>query len=315
MKVIVTGGAGFIGSHLCDSLLNDGNDVISVDSRNDKDCNNLSTIMNYKHFSHRCFDVNNTEKLIEISKGCDMVFHLAANSDIMTGGNNPAIDYEKTFLTTHSVLEAIRVNKIKKIFFSSTSAIYGEKKGALNENTGNLTPISYYGAAKLASEAMISAYSFMNDFDALVFRFPNVIGPRLTHGVIYDFIRKLKANPSTLYVLGDGHQTKQYVYIDDIIDGITTFSKKMKSGYDLYNVSTESNVDVKTIAELTCARMGLNKTEIKYGADNCGWKGDVPFFEYDIDKAKAAGWKYRYDSVQAVKKTLSEIDFDQISSL
>jgi len=315
MKTFITGGAGFIASHLEDVLIKAGCEVCAADVTEPAKCHNIMHLMDNGRFTYQQLDVTDVNALTKATADCDVVYHLAANSDIRRGGQDPAMDYTMTFQTTRAVLEAVRVNCIPKMFFSSTSAVYGDIKGSLNELTGGLKPISYYGAAKLSSEAMISAYSYMNDFDALVFRFPNVIGPRLTHGVIFDFLRKLKQNPKELEILGNGKQNKQYVYVTDLVRGIWEFSQKKEPGLSLYNVSTESYTDVNTIADLVCERLGLKDVKYSYTGGNCGWKGDVSSFGYDISKAKAAGWKYRYSSTEAVRETLRQIDAAYISSL
>ncbi|MCL2317495.1 MAG: SDR family NAD(P)-dependent oxidoreductase [Methanomassiliicoccaceae archaeon] len=198
-KAVISGGAGFIGSHLADSLLAEGWEVLAIDRQaTPLFTPNINHLKNNIKFSYIQTDIKDPAPFEKLTKGADMIFHLAANSDIKLGGEHPNIDFHDTFLTTISMLKAAKTNGIKKFFFSSTSAVYGDMKGKLNENTGGLQPISYYGGTKLASEAMISAYSYMNDIDALVFRFPNVVGPRLTHGVIFDFIKKLKADPKRL---------------------------------------------------------------------------------------------------------------------
>lgn len=314
-KVFVTGGAGFIPSHLEDILVAKGYDVTSADVFDAEKCHNIAHLMKKDNFRYVKLNINDIDDLVKETKDCDFVYHLAANSDIQNGGQNPVIDYNNTFQTTRSVLEAVRANGIKNMFFSSTSAVYGDIKGKLNEETGGLKPISYYGASKLASEAMISAYSYMNDFNALIFRFPNVIGPRLTHGVIFDFVRKLKADPKKLQILGNGKQNKQYVYVEDLAKGIFEFSEKIEDGLSLYNVSTESFTDVNTIADLVCERLGLDNVEYQYTGGSCGWKGDVPSFDYDVSKAKKRGWTYRYDSTESVRQTLKNVDVDYISSL
>ncbi len=314
-KVIVTGGAGFIPSHLEDILVKRGYDVISVDLFDKEKCHNIKHLMDRDNFEYVKMDITDVDAFVELTKDSDFIYHLAANSDIQNGGQNPTIDYKNTFQTTRSVCEAMMKNKIDNMFFSSTSAVYGDIKGQLDEMTGGLKPISYYGASKLSSEAIISAYSYMNDFNALVFRFPNVIGPRLTHGVIFDFIRKLKKNPKQLQILGDGKQNKQYVYVTDLVKGIIDFSTKMEKGYNLYNISTESFTDVNTIADLVCEKMGLDDVKYEYTGGKCGWKGDVPSFEYNVSKAKKRGWKYNYDSTESVRETLKNVDVDYISSL
>ena len=314
-KVIVTGGAGFISSHLNDILVNEGYEVIAVDIIDKDKCHNIKQLLKKDNFSYVKMDLTNIDKFVELSAGCDFIYHLAANSDIQNGGQDPSIDYKNTFQTTRSVCEAMKENGIKNMFFSSTSAVYGDLRGQLNELTGGLKPISYYGASKLASEALISAYSYMNDFNALIFRFPNVVGPRLTHGVIFDFIRKLNKDPKKLQILGNGKQNKQYVYVLDLVKSIIDFSEKIEKGFNLYNISTESFTDVNTIADLVCERMNLKNVEYEYTGGIYGWKGDVPSFDYDISKAKNKGWKYSFDSTDSVRETLRNIDIDYISSL
>jgi len=310
-KVVVTGGAGFIPSHLNDILVGKGYDVTAVDVIEEKDCQRISHLMSEPNFHYVRADVTDTEAMVRITKDADFIYHMAANSDIRNGGKDPSIDYSKTFQTTRSVLECMRINSIGNMFFSSTSAVYGDRKGLLDENTGGLQPISYYGACKLASESLISAYSYMNDFNALILRFPNVIGPRLTHGVIFDFIGKLKRDPKKLQILGDGKQNKQYVYALDLVKGIFDFSERIEDGVNLYNVSTESFTDVNTIADLVCERMGLSP-EYEYTGGSTGWKGDVSSFAYNVEKAKERGWRYEFDSTGSVRETLRVLDVDSI---
>ena len=310
-KVVVTGGAGFIPSHVEDILVSKGYDVTAVDVIDRKDCHNISHLFDRPNFSYIRADASDVDSMVKATEGCDFVYHMAANSDIRNGGKDPSIDFNKTFLTTRATLEAMRVNGIKKLFFSSTSAVYGDRKGLLDENTGGLQPISYYGACKLASESLISSYAYMNDFDALIFRFPNVIGPRLTHGVIFDFIGKLKRDPTKLQILGDGKQNKQYVYVLDLVKGICDFADRIEKGVNVYNVSTESFTDVNAIADLVCERMGL-EPEYQYTGGSTGWKGDVSSFAYNVEKAKARGWKYEFDSTGSVRETLRTLDIDSI---
>jgi len=308
-KAIISGGAGFIGSHLADSLLSKGWDVLAIDRIGPGSADNISHLAGNKRFSYVANDMKDGRSVEKLAEGSDMIFHLAANSDIQKGGINPGIDLNDTFLTTTTMLEAARVNGIKRFFFASTSAVYGDLNGIrLKEDTGGLEPISYYGAAKLASEAMISAYSYMNDMDSLIFRFPNVVGPRLTHGVIFDFLKKLKKDPKRLEILGNGKQSKQYVYVKDLVEGIVDFSARMEKGNHLYNISTESFTSVNEIADMVCERLGLTDVVYEYTGGECGWKGDVPTFDYNIEKAKKSGWKFRYDSSGAVRKTLEDAD-------
>jgi UDP-glucose 4-epimerase len=310
-KVIVTGGAGFIPSHVDDALVDRGYDVTAVDVLGRDRCRNIAHLFGRPNFHYVQADVADTDAMVKITEGADFVYHLAANSDIPNGGKDPSIDFSRTLMTTRSVLEAMRINGIGDMFFSSSSAVYGDRKGLLDEQTGGLQPISYYGACKLASESMISSYAYMNDFNALIMRFPNVIGSRLTHGVILDFIKRLKRDPKRLQILGDGNQNKQYVYVLDLVRGICDFSDRIEDGVNLYNISTESSTDVNTIARLVCERMGLDP-EYEYTGGSVGWKGDVSSFAYNVEKAKARGWKYEFDSLGAVKETLRVLDIDGI---
>ena len=194
---------------------------------------------------------------------------------------------------------------VKKLFFASTSAVYGDKRDELlDENTPNLSPISYYGAAKLGCEALISAFSYMNEMEALVFRFPNVIGPRLTHGVIFDFIRKLQSNENCLQILGNGKQTKPYIYVTDLVDAILQFMNTGRQGVELYNVGVQGATSVTRIADIVCEELGLRSVKYEFTGGEGGWKGDVPRFEYCIDKIHGAGWKAVYTSDEAVRETV-----------
>lgn len=303
MKALVVGGAGFIGTHLCGTLLDKEIEVVCVDDLSMGTEENLNCLINRKGFSLYKTDASNTDelKIIFQNNHPDIVFHLAANSDIQASAKRPEIEYKNTYSTTFSVLSCMKDTGVKKIFFSSTSAVYGDKRDLLlDENTPNLMPISYYGAAKLGSEALISAFTYMNNMQSLVFRFPNIIGPNLTHGVIYDFIRKLEKNPSSLLILGDGNQIKQYMYVSDLINAIMRFVFSIPNGMTLYNVGTEGGTSVNKIAETVCKEMGLSETTFEYTGGESGWKGDIPRFKYCLDKVHSAGWRAEYTSDEAV---------------
>ena len=206
MKILVAGGAGFIGSNLIDLLLKEGHEIACVDNYFIGTKRNIAHLEHDPRFHMYEQDLCDLKALSDIfeKEQVDYVFHLAANSDIQASAQNPVIEYKNTYTTTFDLLECMRLHSVKKMFFASTSAVYGEKLDELlTETTTNLCPVSYYGACKLGSEALISAYSHMNDLEALVFRFPNVIGPRLTHGVIFDFIGKLEKDNTQLEILGD----------------------------------------------------------------------------------------------------------------
>lgn len=310
MNVLVAGGAGFIGSHLCDALIGMGQHVIVADKliMGNKNIEHLKEHENFTFYEIELSNQSDVEKLF-IENHFDIVYHMAANSDIRKGGTEPSIDFNDTFLTTHAILEGMRKTYVKNIFFASTSAVYGEMPNIiLSENTGGLKPVSYYGGAKLASEALISSYVSMCDMNAVVFRFPNVIGPRLTHGVIFDFIRKLRKTPTELEILGDGKQCKPYIYVLDLVDAIIKLTNDFKTGEEIFNVGVESDgTTVTHIAEIVVDGLGLKDVKFKYTGGTRGWKGDVPRFRYDISKILATGWKPKYSSDESVKQTVKDI--------
>ena len=305
MNILVAGGAGFIGSHLCDALLSKNNTVIVADKliMGSKNIEHLSQNTNFKFYEMELANQDNVDKLFKDNK-IDIVYHMAANSDIQKSANDTSIDFNDTLLTTRVLLESMRKNNVKNIFFASTSAVYGEMPDiVLNEETGGLKPVSYYGGAKLASEALISSYVSMCDMNAVIFRFPNVIGPRLTHGVVYDFVKKLRNNPKELEILGNGTQCKPYIYVTDLVNAIVKLTEQFEPGVEIFNISVMSEgTSVTHIAEIVVDVLGLSDVEFKYTGGDRGWKGDVPRFKYDISKVLATGWKPEYTSDEAVRK-------------
>lgn len=310
MNILVAGGAGFIGSHLCDALLSKNNTVIVVDKliMGSKNIEHLSQNTNFKFYEMELANQDNVDKLFKDNK-IDIVYHMAANSDIQKSANDTSIDFNDTLLTTRVLLEGMRKNNVKNIFFASTSAVYGEMPDiVLNEETGGLKPVSYYGGAKLASEALISSYVSMCDMNAVIFRFPNVIGPRLTHGVVYDFVKKLRNNPKELEILGNGTQCKPYIYVTDLVNAIVKLTEQFEPGVDVFNISVMSEgTSVTHIAEIVVDVLGLSDVEFKYTGGDRGWKGDVPRFKYDISKVLATGWKPEYTSDEAVRKAAQSL--------
>lgn len=308
MNILVTGGAGFIGSHLCEELLLRGNKVTIVDNFSLGNMENLKDIKdneNLKIIKLDICDFEEFEKIFQKNK-FEKVFHLAANSDIQASAKSPEIDYKNTFMTTYNVLVCMRKYNVDKLVFASTSAIYGDMKCTINEDMGPLLPISYYGGAKLASEAFISSYTYMNNMTTSVLRFPNVIGEHLTHGVIFDFIKKLKANKSELEILGDGLQEKSYIYVKDLVSAMLFVSEKSEQGYNYYNVSGEGTTTVNKIADIVCKEMKLTPA-YKYTGGKVGWKGDVSKFKYDYNKITKLGWEANYTSDEAVEITVKNV--------
>ena len=303
MRVLVTGGAGFIGSHLIDALLEEGFDVICLDNfssgRKELIEHNLDKIELIEG------DLLNREDIKKALKGCEIVFHLAANPDVRVGAINTKIHFDNNIVATYNLLEEMKDAGVKEIVFTSSSTVYGDaEKIPTPENYGPLIPISLYGASKLAAEALICSYCHTFDMEATIYRFANVVGPRSTHGVIYDFIKKLRKNPDELEILGDGKQRKSYLYIDDCIDAMLFGMQKKEKQVEIFNIGSEDWIEVKEIADIISQEMSLNpKYKFTGGIDGRGWKGDVKFMRLDISKLKALGWKPKYGSKEAVRMT------------
>ena len=309
MNNLVAGGAGFIGSHLIDSLLANGHSIVCADKliMGSRNIEHLKSNPNFKFYDYELSDPGLVDRIFAENK-IDAVYHLAANSDIQKGGKEPSIDFNDTLLTTRTLLEGMRKADVKKLFFASTSAVYGEMLDVeLTETTGGLMPVSYYGGAKLASEALISSYVSMCDMSVVIFRFPNVIGPRLTHGVIFDFIKKLQKNPHELEIHGNGTQCKPYIYVLDLVEAIVQLTKEFKPGEIVYNLSVNSEgTTVTRIAEIVVRELGLQNVKFAYTGGDRGWKGDVPRFKYDISKVLSTGWTPKHTSDEAVCQTVKD---------
>ena len=300
-NVIITGGAGFIGSHLARRLLKEGYHVTVID--------NLKT--GKKEFLSECFENQNfkfvfadllKDEIDKYFKGIDTVFHFAADSDVRTGVKNPKKQIEENIIATHRVLECMREIGVKRIVFTSSSTVYGEaRKIPTPEDYSPLEPVSIYGATKLSCEALISAYCHTFDMEGVIFRLANVIGKPVTHGVIYDFIQKLKKNPNELEILGDGEQNKSYIDVDDCIDAIFVGIRHAKKPFDVFNVGSDDTIKVRRIAEIVSESMGL-KPRFVFTGSKYGWKGDIPVMLLDTTKLKRFGWKPKYTSEEAVKR-------------
>lgn len=277
MKILLTGGAGFIGSHLSDALIsNPVNHITVLDNLSLGRTSNISHLLKSDRFSFEEGDILNENFLSDVfsRSGFDIVFHLAANSDIAVSHTKPNVDLNNTFLTTFRILDMMRIHGVKKIVFASTSAIYGNPLGnILSEEFGPLLPVSHYGACKLASEAVISSFAENYGFQAWIVRFPNVVGERATHGAIFDFIRKAYKNPEFLEVLGNGEQNKPYVYVKDLVEAILFIWRKSSDKINLFNVGVESRTKVKKMAELVLEETGLER-KISFTGGTTGWVGD-----------------------------------------
>lgn len=314
MATLVTGAAGFIGSQLVDRLLDRGETVIGADNLCRGSRANLAAALASPRF--RLIEVD----LADESQVClrldpaltaagpvETVWHMAANSDIAAGVADPRVDLRDTFLTTFNTLALMRRHGIGGIAFASSSAVYGESDGPLAESHGPLLPISSYGAMKLASEGAISASLNPPLSRAAIFRFPNVVGPRATHGVIYDLIGKLKKRDDELEVLGDGRQCKPYLHVGELIDAMLFIWDRAREPIALYNIGPEDGgAEVSFIARSVIAEMN-SRARIRYTGGARGWVGDVPRFSYDVGKLTRLGWRPACSSNDAIRRAVAEI--------
>jgi len=308
MKAFVTGGAGFIGSHLVDKLLSRGDYVTSFDNLSSGKREFFKNHMKNDKFKFIESDLSDLKSLKKEIKDHDVVFHIAANPFVRLGEKQTRLDLEQGAIVTYNILEAMRINNIKKIAFSSSSVVYAETPDILIPETyGPTLPISLYGAGKLAAEGLISAFCGTFGFQAWIFRFANVVGSRGTHGVIVDFIDKLNKNPEELEILGDGKQRKPYLHVSDIVDAILFGFEYSNDQVNLFNIGCDSNTTVTRIAEMVVEEMGLNDVEFKYTGGIRGWAGDVPRFQLDASKIKKLGWNESCTSDEAVRKAIREI--------
>ena len=306
-KYFITGGAGFIGSHLVDRLIGSGK-VTVYDNLNSGRKEFIQQHLSKNNFQFIQADLLDIDTLDQAIANHDIVFHLAANPDVRAGIANTNLDLQQGTLATYNVLETMKVNKINKIVFASSSTVYGEAgKKAVAEDYGPLLPISLYGASKLACEGLISAFCHIFDMQAWIFRFANVVGSRSSHGVIFEFINKLRQNPEELEILGDGTQEKPYLYTSDCTDGILFGLQHSREQVNILNLGTDSSTNVTTIASMLVEAMGLAGVKFTYTGGSRGWRGDVPQVRFDITKMKNMGWKPNYSSDGAVYKALRDI--------
>lgn len=311
MKALVTGGAGFIGSHLVDYLINEGKTVRVIDNLSSGNMDHLERWSDDPRMELIEVDLLDKDALDGAIKGCDEVYHLAANPEVNAKNASPEDHFRQNIEATFNLLEAMRRSGEQKfIAFTSSSTVYGEAKTIpTREDYGPLVPISLYGASKLACEALLTAYASMYGFRAIIYRLANVVGPRSNHGVIYDFVHKLRVSPDELEVLGDGSQSKSYLYVDDCINGIV---KGIKRGnqVDIYNIGSWDRTNVLEIAETVKDEMGLGGAKIRLtgGVDGGrGWKGDVKIMQLDMDELKSVGWTPKYGSAEAVRLTARSV--------
>lgn len=309
-KYFIAGGAGFIGSHLTVKILKEETDsfVTIYDNFSSGKKWHLAEFLNHKNLKIVDADIKDADTLKREMKSNDVVYHFASNPDISKAVTQPEIDFWEGTYLTNNIIEAMRVNGIDKLIYASGSGVYGDTGHLVTkEDYSPLLPISTYGASKLACEALLSSYCFMFDIKAAAFRFANVVGPHQTHGVGYDFVRRLLINPDYLDILGDGSQDKSYIYVDDILNAIRNIELNYLSKFSYFNVATLDSITVKQIADIVCEVLGLKNVEYRFSGGDRGWKGDVPVVKLDSNKIRSTGWTNKYTSHEAIKLSVSSI--------
>ena len=284
--------------------MKENNEVIVYDNLSSGKMEFIEKHLGKENFRFVKDDLLNKERLNKEMKNVDVVFHVAANPDVRLGASDTRVHMEQNVMATYNVLEAMRINGVREIVFTSTSTVYGEAtKIPTPEDYGPLIPISLYGASKLGAEAFITSYVHTFDMKAVIYRFANIVGPRGTHGVIYDFIMKLKKNPKELEILGDGTQTKSYLYVKDCVDAIMFGYKNRKKDVEIFNIGSEDWINVRKIADIVVEEMNLSDVKYVFTGGSRGWKGDVPKMMLSIERIKSYGWLPEHQSEESVRLT------------
>jgi UDP-glucose 4-epimerase len=304
MKAFITGGAGFIGSNLVDRLIEEGHDVTVYDNFSTGQRQFLQKASRAPTFRLVEGDVLDLNALTSAMAECEFVFHLAANADVRFGTEHPRKDLEQNTIATFNVLEAMRANKIRRIAFSSTGSIYGEPELFPTPEAAPF-PIqtSLYGASKLACEGLIQAYCEGFGFQGYIFRFVSILGERYTHGHVFDFCAQLRSDPDRLRVLGNGHQRKSYLYIQDCLDAILTAIERTQEKVNIFNLGTDDYCEVNDSIRWICGHLGLHPA-LDYAGGERGWIGDSPFIFLDCSKINALGWKAKLSIHESVIRTV-----------
>jgi len=301
-RALVTGGAGFIGSHVVERLAADGAEVVVYD--------NLSTGLSRYLESYGDAvtfvkgDILETARLTRAMERCDTVFHLAANADVRGGVENTRIDLQENVLGTHSVLEAAKHTGIRNFAFASSATVYGEPETFPTPENVELVQTSVYGASKACGEAYVQAYAEYYGIRAFIFRFVSWIGERYSHGVIFDFVKKLRANPRELEILGDGRQRKSYLYVRDGVQGIFTALEKSQLRKNTFNLGHDSWLTVVEVADMICDELGLSGVRYRFGGGQRGWLGDSPLVQLDTSRLKSLGWVPETSIEEGIRRTV-----------
>lgn len=309
MRILVTGAAGFIASNLIPRLLGRGDEVAGADNFF---LGKREYVVRHPHCAFHELDLLELDRVVRLFEEFrpERVWHLAANSDISFGTKYTDFDLKGGTLVTYNVLEAMRRTDVKEIVFSSSGAVYGEPSVMPTpEDYGPILPISLYAASKVACESLITAFAHNYDIRAWIYRFGNVVGPNPTHGVIHDFVLRLKDDPTKLVVLGDGTQAKPYVYVQDTLDGMEFGVANAREHVNVYNLAVDDQTSVREIADWTIEAMGIarDRIDVQYGDSPRGWRGDVPQVQLDTRRMTALGWRPKLSSHEAVRQTIRDV--------
>jgi UDP-glucose 4-epimerase len=305
----IVGGAGFIGSHFVEELLKNGHSVLVIDNFTSGTDDHIEKYLQHPKFTLHNLDARETDKVAQLFHDVHTVIHLASNPDIAAAALEPRIDFLNGTVITESIVEASRKANVRSILYASGSGVYGDAGNNLLIETSEINPISTYGASKLAGESLLSSYSFMFGIRAIIFRFANVVGSMQTHGVGYDFLRKLETNKNQLEILGDGSQSKSYVHVSDIVSGVLTAHEKCEEKFEIFNISTDSYLSVTEIANMAVEISGLDVELVNYsysGGDR-GWKADIPVVRLSASKLLDLGWEPKFSSRDAMNEALNEM--------
>jgi UDP-glucose 4-epimerase len=308
MKILVTGGAGFVGSHLVDRLMDKGNILTVYDNLSSGKKEFLKEHFEKENFRFVEGDLLNFDKVKSSIKGQEIVFHLAANPDVRDSLKNPEVDLKQGTMATYNVLEAMRSEGVKNIVFSSSSVVYGEARTIPTpEDYGPLAPISLYGASKLASEGLITAYCHTFGMNSWIFRFANIVGKRGTHGILVDFLGKLEKDPRKLEILGNGEQKKSYLLVEECVEGILYTFENSREKVNIFNLGSQDNIRISRIAEILVEEMALKNVKFEYTEGRRGWPGDVPLMMLNVKKINQLGWKAKYSSEEVIKRAIRDL--------
>ncbi len=302
MKALVTGGAGFIGSHIVDRLFKDNYEVVVYDNFN----TGFRSFLDHHNEKVSIIedDVLNMTPLKSAMKDCDVVFHMQANADVRGGMDSNRIDLEQNVLATHNVLEAMRENGVQKIVFASSATVYGEPEQFPTPETSPLVQTSTYGASKASCECFIQAFSEYYEIQSFIFRFVSFIGERYTHGVIFDFVKKLLSDSSKLEILGDGKQRKSYLHVEDGVNAIFTALQNSKDLKNIFNLGHSEDINVVDLAKIICGQMRLSGVDYEFSGGSRGWVGDSPQVLLDTQKIRSFDWEPKIDIESGIKRTV-----------